>query len=481
MTTPATGPGHFCIHCGARIAGTAYCGSCGAQQPTGAPPAPAPAVAASTWEMPDSAAPSEQPRPTSSRGWKVPVAVVAVLGLLAAGGFFVVRSGLLGGQASGDTLADVTGEPTRAWTRPSGDAAATHLVLEDDGLVQLDVPYGMSEATLTRIDTRTGETVWERELDNELRSTGRVTLVGVVEGNHVVLAAGEEDSEVTTLVLDGSTGEDVGRLSTYPGPGPIVPDGSAALLLSDGESLARLDPADLGAPAVWQLSGSYHPYLLAAMDNGRYLISASEDSQRIFDMATGQTPEWAQVDNPYGIYHRVTGDVIVRFDFLSNDFTVAEGLDPDGSTTWQAQARYFSFVDLADGSVGIFAVSEPDSGGWEVNRLHPDTGEEMWDQPARIGQAYFVAGPSNRVLAVDEPAGSADLLNADDGSIVRTLHGDHFLRGSSVFYSVVGPDLIAWDSSGAQLWSTRVGESAEIVPVPGQLITYSSGELVAWR
>lgn len=435
-------------------------------------------------------------RPRRRRGRVVPVTVgsVGVLALLGAG-WIAMDRGLLpgtgGSPADADTrLADVTEEPSEAWTYGylprAGEAAFHSSTVDGDAAFVLTSEGSPSEDqtwSLQRVDLEEGAQEWSIDLDD----TGALSdvsagasILGVLDG-HLYVSTLSQDPETYDVsrayqVLDAGTGEvlesyDEDLEWTVRGPG---------LYQVDEDELSRLDPEDPTGPPLWTVVSDGPAYNHSHADG---FLSIAADTTLWVDAETGEEPGWFTDDSP-DLSYQVVGEQVYRTESGSRG-SYLERLADDGEVLWSADADAFR-ISQASGTPVVLAMEsgEPDGSAYEyLQRLDPRNGEEMWDEGLEEDFDWVSWVVGDVLVLYNYDSDRAEIHSLDDGERTSRLRGTITNAGSRVLYSVDDGRLSAVDLEGEQLWSVRLRGATDLLHAPGYLITHDStaGRLTRWE
>lgn len=480
-----------------------------AEQPAPSPWRPAPSPSSpgpdqGTGDGADAGVPPTAGRPRGGRK-VVPIAAGAV-GVVALGvaGWLAVSQGLIpglgagGGSAADDRLADITGEPSEAWSYTylprSGEATLGGRQVEGDAAYFLVAEGGYEDQswTLTRLDLDEGEEAWAVDLDLELGdadSSSSLTFDGVI-GDRVFLGESTYevdpdtyDSFMTNVqhILDARTGETVETVDTGEARWWVA---GSELYQVDDDELSRLDPADPSAEPMWStVTGQEITGVYNWNDTDYVTTSSYEEANEWYAVADGEVPEWFEPGENYDI---VDGQVYRR-EYGERGSTL-ERLEDDGSVQWTIDADSFDVRSTPSGGVAIFAMdrSAGSSGGpsYEyLERIDPRNGERMWDEGVEADFDWVGSIVGDTVELKDSAAGRSELYSLDDGDRLARLRGSSTTAGVRTFYLVDDGELSAVDDEGEELWSVRARGASGLFSAPGYLITEDSeaGRLTRWE
>lgn len=271
---------------------------------------------------------------------------------------------------------DIRTQPGIAWSSEAGEPC-------------LDPP-NQDEAILTddssrvwSLDLETGTTIWSVEPGDFERVTC-LPGAGLVA---VAVTDPDDNSILTTLLLDAATGAEVANL---PGDSTrrVLPLGSRVGLLDATNMLRAVDPAELDTP-LWSRQLQVPPgdlediFTLDVDDSVVQLIyfvnSNSEGSStnftRLLTTADGTSPAWAPDSSSVHASSARFGDVIAQYVF-SDGIPSVSLLDLEGGELWALGGDQLGMAGSR------FYVSTPSSndsatGFTDLREVDPRTGESI--------------------------------------------------------------------------------------------------------
>jgi len=296
------------------------------------------------------------------------------------------------------------------------------------------------------------------------------------------------DGKIACLIRNGvvlydiASGKEVGRFTeamNYPMAVAFSPDGQA---LAIGHSNGAIRLLNVKKPKISPITtGHRAPVKGLAFDpNGKWLVSASADSLRLWDMATGEEK-------------RVLPGSVFGYTALA--------LSPDGSTLAAGQERFIHLHDTATWvQTGRFPAEIPVEGlafSPDGKRLLSNIGHiDLAKKTYRLGSGIFPASSFSAdggILARSNSRGWGPFLFRSDGSKILSfqidlLGGPFALSTLGKFIATAKKDVhevvIYEQDTGKRRWSLSIARPAQALALSPDsrllAIGLNNGEIVVW-